>query len=130
MQRRGDAVTAMAALAGANPRFVKYDLELLKRITATIGGAPAGSTERHDRRVAALQKCVEVVASGGCTSTQPYELALRLLEIEEEVSAHKAAGVYCSYAGGAQSLGGAGVAYAPFPRFDRVPSHSTSCFVI
>lgn len=59
-----------------------------------ILGAPAGSTERHERRTAALRMCVDIIERGGCVNTEPYELALRLMEVEEEVASHTAAGAH------------------------------------
>jgi hypothetical protein len=101
LSRTDDAVERMAAAASSapHPRLNKYQIEILKRVMAKIQGAPAGSAERHARRVAALQMCCDIVARGGCTSETPFELALRLLEVEEEVSAGcsvGAAGVYSS----------------------------------
>lgn len=94
LARSDDAIHALVAASGASPVFTKYHLEILKRTMALICGAPAGSGERHERRAAALQMCVDIVERGGCTSAEPYELALRLLEVEEEVAAHTATGVH------------------------------------
>lgn len=89
LSRTQDAVERMAhaATSDPHPRLTKYQVEMLKRVMATIQGAPAGSAERHERRVAAVQMCCDIVSRGGCTSVTPYELALRLLEVEEEVTA-------------------------------------------
>eukprot|EP00892_Ulva_mutabilis_P012850 jgi/Ulvmu1/9938/UM058_0021.1 len=94
LARPEDAIQTLAARAGADPRLTKYHLEMLKRSMAMILGAPAGSAERHERRAAALRMCFDVVDRGGCISTEPYELALRLLEVEEEVAAHTATDVH------------------------------------
>ena len=119
LNRPDDAVSRMAQAASSapHPRFTKYQIEMLKRVMATIQGAPAGSAERHERRVAAVQMCYDIVSRGGCTSTTPYELALRLLEVEEEVSACAAgtgAGVSFSLPAGASKgivgMGGASAA--------------------
>ncbi len=57
--------------------------------------APPGSMDRHQRRVAVLDMCrlmmegVTPDSAGvgrGCASSYPYETALRLLEIEEDVT--------------------------------------------
>jgi hypothetical protein len=87
---------------------------MLKRVTAKIQGAPAGSVERHERRVAAMQMCCDIVSRGGCTSVTPYELALRLFEVEEEASCETGLGgasmSFSIPAGVSKGLGGAGVA--------------------
>ena len=88
LERRGerDAVRAAAARRPADPRHSKYHLSLLRRAIAAIDGAPSGTAERHARRVAALKRCTAVVGSGGCTAAEPFEIALRLLEVEEETA--------------------------------------------
>lgn len=88
LARTNDAVQAVAADSGASPALAKYHIEVLARVTAAIAGAPAGSAERHVRRATALAMAVDLVERGSCTATEPYELALRLLEVEEEVAAH------------------------------------------
>lgn len=85
-QRPEDAVRTLAAASSADPRHSKYHLDILRRAVATIDGAPAASTERHERRVYALQLCMNCVVAGGCTKEEPFEMALRLLEVEEEVA--------------------------------------------
>lgn len=108
-----DAVQRMAHAASVapHPSLTKYEVEILKRLIASIQGAPTGSTERHTRRVAALAMCCDIVGRGGCTSATPYECALRLMEVEEECSGTAAGSTDVNYtmpAGTSKRLGDAG----------------------
>eukprot|EP00884_Botryococcus_braunii_P003748 jgi/Botrbrau1/13374/Bobra.0194s0006.2 len=83
----GDTLRKIVDLTLPSPRYSRYHEAHLQRYLSQLGAHPPQSLARHEKRVLALQECVDMIttSAGGCTTPFPFEAAIWLLEEQEEL---------------------------------------------